>query len=74
LNAIRLNNDAKNIPNLASLLVIMQCSLSDSSGCHFVHMRTFMFHISNLWVLCLILKQHQQLLRFHLPSNFSCCR
>ncbi|EFD5190083.1 hypothetical protein FY860_22170, partial [Escherichia coli] len=37
----------------------MQCSLSDSSGCHFVHMRTFMFHISNLWVLCLILKQHQ---------------
>ncbi|EFK73445.1 hypothetical protein HMPREF9535_02616 [Escherichia coli MS 78-1] len=55
-------------------MVIIQCSLSDSSGCHFVHMRTFMFHISNLWVLCLILKQHQQLLRFHLPSNFSCCR
>ncbi|MQH24684.1 hypothetical protein EI056_04255 [Escherichia coli] len=52
----------------------MQCSLSESSGCNFVHMRTFMFHISNLWVLCLILKQHQQLLRFHLPANFSCCR
>ncbi|TNP87951.1 hypothetical protein FIB50_22710, partial [Escherichia coli] len=69
-----LNNDAKNIPNLASLLVIMHCSLSDSSWRNFVHMRTFMFHISNLWVLCLILKQHQQLLRFHLPANFSCCR
>ncbi|EFN8911793.1 hypothetical protein D6903_21360, partial [Escherichia coli] len=72
--AIRLNNDTKNITNLASLLVIMQCSLSESSGYNFVHMRTFMFHISNLWALCLILKQHQQLLRFHLPSNFSCCR
>ncbi|EGE3779817.1 hypothetical protein DLW34_23255 [Escherichia coli] len=51
----------------------MQCSLSESSGCNFVHMRTFMFHISNLWGLCLILKQHQQLLRFHLLANFSCC-